>query len=99
MSIQLQLRAIKTRTELATKLGVDIKSLDLVSFTSSNCSDINCNLPAVKGNYGKCIVHQQTWYPRKLTTKGEEAKNCRGHGLFGPQFMRTYNKKLKESVV
>jgi hypothetical protein len=98
MHIQLQLKAVKTRTELATKLGVDIKSLNLVSFTSSKCNDVNCNLPAVNGNYGNCILHQQTWYPRKLTTTGEEAINCRGHGLYGPQFMRTYNNKTQKKT-
>ena len=39
----------------------------------------------------------QTWFPRLFNAKGERKKNCRGHGLYGPQFMRQYDGKTVTS--
>ena len=59
MSNSIQLREAKTRAELTTRLGADIKNLDLVSVNSLTRTDGNFNLLAVNGNYSRSILHQK----------------------------------------
>eukprot|EP00573_Skeletonema_grethae_P000959 CAMPEP_0201689626 /NCGR_PEP_ID=MMETSP0578-20130828/3186_1 /ASSEMBLY_ACC=CAM_ASM_000663 /TAXON_ID=267565 /ORGANISM="Skeletonema grethea, Strain CCMP 1804" /LENGTH=365 /DNA_ID=CAMNT_0048174325 /DNA_START=17 /DNA_END=1114 /DNA_ORIENTATION=+ len=81
---------IKTRTELANTLNVDVKALDLVKLLSTTCTTEGCNYPGVENNHRRCIVCQQSWFPRQYNKKGKPLKNCRGYGLYGPQFMRRW---------
>jgi len=87
----IRLADIRSRKDLADKLNVDIKSLDLVVLTKTTCKHDGCNLPAAQNNHNQCILCNQQWYPRELNSDGTKNKYCRGYGLYGPQFMREYN--------
>ncbi len=89
-SLDICLAEIKTRTELANALAVDVKALGLVKLLCTTCTTAGCNYPAVENNHKRCILCQQSWFPRQYNKKGKLLKNCRGHGLYGPQFMRTW---------
>lgn len=93
MRLNFRLKDIHTRTELAEKLRVDIKALDLVTLTKSSCTNNGCSLPAVLNNSNRCVLCSQSWYPRLKNEKDEDMKYCRGHGLFGAQFMRLYGER------
>lgn len=84
---------IKTRTELADKLVVDVKALDLVKLLTTTCTTAGCKYPGVENNHGRCVLCQQSWFPRLYNKKGEPLKYCRGYGLYGPQFMRKWQNK------
>ena len=87
----IRLADIRSRKDLADKLNVDIKSLDLVVLTKTTCKSDGCNLPAALNNHNQCILCNQQWYPRGFNSDGSKNKYCRGYGLYGPQFMREYN--------
>jgi hypothetical protein len=89
---------IRSRKQLADKLNVDIKSLDLVTLTDTTCKSDGCNLPTAKNNYDHCILCSQRWYPRKFSENGSINKYRRGYGLYGPQFMRQYNGTEQKKV-
>lgn len=83
-------KGVQTRSELAALLGVDVKALALVNLLDKPCKQKNCTAPAVLNNQNRCILCHQSWFPREHDVNGNRAKYCRGHGLFGPQFMRWY---------
>ena len=87
----IRLADISSRKDLADKLNVDLKSLDLVVLTKITCKSDGCNLPAALNNHNQCILCNQQWYPREFNSDGSKNKYCRGYGLYGPQFMREYN--------
>ena len=78
------------RTELAEALSININTLDLVSLTLTPCTSVGCCLPAVLNNYKRCVLCAQTWFSRNFTNRAGERVKSRGHGLYGPQFMRLY---------
>ena len=85
--VKLCLSSVRGRAELAERLNVDVRALSLVNLVESVvCSSSKCELPAIQYNQGKCILCSQSWFPREVNEKGDRVKNCRGHGLFGPQF-------------
>ncbi len=45
----------------------------------------------VANNHKRCILCRQDWYPREHNLDGTRSKYCRGHGLFGKQFMPNYS--------
>ena len=95
---KIRLSDISTCSELANEICVDAKALELVKLsTSTTCSSDDCNLPAVQKNNGRCLLCSQSWYPREFNSNGHRMKNCRGHGLFGPQYMWDYKKKKPTS--
>jgi len=67
----IRLADIRSRKDLADKLNVDIKSLDLVVLTKTTCCKHDgCNLPAAQNNHNQCILCNQQWYPRELNSDG-----------------------------
>jgi len=92
MKLDVDFKSIRSRSELATALGgVPLAALDVVMLTDDTCRCTGCFLPAVRGNHKYCILHSQTWYPSLTDAKGKPSKNCRGHLLLGPEFMKSYN--------
>lgn len=89
--LSVALKDIASRTELADALQVDVKALGLVVLKDASCTAPDCTLPAAESNKGRCILCQQSWFPRMLNSMGEKSAHCRGHGLFGPQFLRLYD--------
>ncbi len=83
---------IETRTEIANALNVDVKALDLVKLLSTTCKTESCNYPA-EYLAGWDILCQQSWFTRQFNKNGKPLKNCRGHGLYGPQFMSKWLNK------
>ena len=76
-----------TLSDLAAHLDVDVKALRLVTLHSTAiCRRAGCILPAAENNRGKCILCSQRWFP--LPTSA--ANGRRGHGLYGPKYMRNY---------
>ena len=93
-----RLSDVSTRSDLASKIGVDVKALELVKLSQSTCTTVGCNLHALLKNNGRCLLCQQSWYPRQFNSKGDRLKNCRGHGLYGPQFMYDYEGRPNPSA-
>ena len=88
--LNIRLSDVHTRTELAKKLNVDVKALNLVTLSSTPCRYDDCSLPAAENNYKCCILDSQSWFPRLTNIDGKKSKYSRGHGLYGPKFMRQY---------
>ena len=86
---------VKTRRELASALGVPVPAIDAVSLSTEACRNLGCSLFAAEGNNGRCILCSQTWFPREHDKKGNPARNRRGYGLFGPQFLPTFGTERK----
>ena len=84
------LHDIRTITELADALNVPAPALRLVALSSTACLRSNCSLSAETNNRGYCILCSQRWFPREFDAKGRPSANCRGHGLYGPQFQRQF---------
>ena len=88
-----RLADISTRSELADKIGVDVKAFDYIKLSTTTCINEDCNLLAVLKNNGRCLLCSQSWYPRKLKSNGVPLKKPqRGHGLHGLQFMYDYGR-------
>eukprot|EP00562_Extubocellulus_spinifer_P035568 CAMPEP_0178697744 /NCGR_PEP_ID=MMETSP0699-20121125/10158_1 /TAXON_ID=265572 /ORGANISM="Extubocellulus spinifer, Strain CCMP396" /LENGTH=836 /DNA_ID=CAMNT_0020343741 /DNA_START=97 /DNA_END=2607 /DNA_ORIENTATION=- len=80
-----------TRTELAEALGVPTGALDYVSLLEDKCCKKGgCSFPPANRNYGKCVCHGKSWYPRKVNADGSDAKYRRGHFLLGSKFQREH---------
>ena len=62
MRFNIRLESVKTRTELANELGIDvIKALDLVKLNSDvTCTTNGCSLPSTQSNHNRCILCQQS---------------------------------------
>lgn len=84
--LSFRLKDVRSRTELAAQLGVDRKTLGLVSLMAGTCKADGCGLPAALNDFNKCVMCRQGWFPVEPT--GERLRNIRGHGLYGPQFLR-----------
>ena len=92
MKLSVDFQSVGSRSEVAAALGgVPLAALDLVVLTDDACRCKGCSLPAARGNHKYCILHSQTWYPSLTDAKGRPAKNCRGHLLLGPEFLKGYN--------
>eukprot|EP00562_Extubocellulus_spinifer_P031445 CAMPEP_0178710732 /NCGR_PEP_ID=MMETSP0699-20121125/17939_1 /TAXON_ID=265572 /ORGANISM="Extubocellulus spinifer, Strain CCMP396" /LENGTH=841 /DNA_ID=CAMNT_0020359303 /DNA_START=197 /DNA_END=2725 /DNA_ORIENTATION=+ len=80
-----------TRTEVAEALGVPAVALDYVSLLENKCcKQRGCSFPSADRNYGKCVRHGRSWFPRKVKGDGSDSKHCRGHFLLGSKFQREY---------
>ena len=80
--VRFQLKEIKDRRQLASKLGgIDVKALDLVELSQDVCKSEDCDLLAAERNFGNCIQCRQSWFPRFLNNSGLKSAICRGHGL------------------
>jgi hypothetical protein len=73
-------------------------SHQFVELAQIECASSDCIFPSAVGNGAKCILCQQSWYPREYNDKGKRVKYCRGHGLFGPQFARCYGNSRNPST-
>ena len=96
--LTINLGEVRTRAELAAALCVRAGALSAVTLVESNaakaeCRRSGCPLSAVVSNNGWCVLCSQSWFPRKLDRFGQPAKNRRGYGLFGTQFLRTLRGK------
>ena len=89
VAVSVSLSDITQLSDLAAHLGVDVRALQLVSLhPTSICKGKTCILQAAESNRGYCILCAQQWFPRDTSAE----LNRRGHGLYGPKFMRIYNK-------
>ncbi|KAL3777636.1 hypothetical protein ACHAWO_012525 [Cyclotella atomus] len=86
---------VSTLTQLASTLQVDVKALHLVRISSDFCRSPSCNLPSCEGNNRYCILCSQTWFP---VPSKSISRNSRGHGLYGPEYMRLYNGVLQKKA-
>ena len=86
--LNFDLNEVSTLTDLANRLGVDVKALYLVSVANEKCKSPDCIFLQVHNNKNYCFMCSQSWFPKLYNRKGEKTHNCRGHGLYGPQFMR-----------
>ena len=93
----IELYRITRRSELAEALDVPISALDVVTLSCQCCKTAGCSLFAAQYNFGRCILHSQTWFPREFDRFGQPAANRRGYGLYGPQFLRNYTGKVASS--
>ena len=84
---EIALGILASRLQLSQQLDVPPKSIDLVILMESQCNSMDCILPAALNNYGKCILCAQRWFPCQFDRDGQPTSKCRGHGLYGPQFM------------
>ena len=73
--LQIDFEAIRGCRELAEKLNVDIKALDLVELLPATCGRDGCNLPAANNNYNpafcavKVGIHvSSTWMAHDQNT-------------------------------
>ena len=100
-NFNIRLSDVSTHSDLASKIGVDVKALELVKLSPSTCAPplvAGCNnLHALLKNNGRCLLCQQ-WYPRQFNSKGDRLKQCRGHSLYGPQFMYDYEGRPNPSA-
>lgn len=88
VAVSVSLSDITQLSDLASHLGVDVRALQLVSLHPTTiCKGKTCLLPAAESNRGYCILCAQQWFPRDTSAE----LNRRGHGLFGPKFLRMYN--------
>lgn len=70
MKLLFRLCAISTRTDLAHKLRVDVKALDLVlvSSPSESCASDGCNLPSIKYDQRHRVRGEgRNWEIRKMS--------------------------------
>eukprot|EP00956_Cyclotella_meneghiniana_P021054 scaffold37867_cov65-Cyclotella_meneghiniana.AAC.3 len=86
---------VSTSADLAQKLNVPHAAINLINIVSKPRKRASCPLPSCLFNYGCCILCSQTWYPHNR--KGP-SNLARGHGLYGPQYMREYNNVVKPGV-
>ena len=57
---------VQTRAELAAFLGVPLGAVNVVSLVEKECRTPECPLLAALSNHGRCVLCQQTWFPREL---------------------------------
>ena len=95
---EIAFRRVASRFELAQQLDVPVKAISLVTLLQSECNSKDCPLSAVLNNYGKCILCAQRWFPSQLDRDGQPTTKCRGHGLYGPQFMTKITGKKSSPV-
>ena len=88
---------IATRSELAETLDVPLPALDVVALATRQCRHAGCALFATEHNFGYCVLHSQSWFPRELEIFGRPSANRRGYGLYGPQFLRNHTGKMVAS--
>ena len=88
VAVSVSLSDITRLSDLAARLGVDVRALQLVKLhPTAFCKGKECILPAAESNRGFCVLCSQQWFPRNTSAE----LNRRGHGLYGPKFMRIYN--------
>ena len=88
VAVSVSLSDITRLSDLAARLGVDVRALQLVKLhPTAICKGKECILPAAESNRGFCVLCSQQWFPRNTSAE----LNRRGHGLYGPKFMCIYN--------
>ena len=77
---------VQTVDEFASVLDVPKKSIALIVPSGDKCKYDECPFDSIRGNYGYCPAHRQTWYPRE---------NQRGADMHGPDFLRSVSGHLR----
>jgi hypothetical protein len=67
-------RTVQTVSELALLLNVDVRAISYVELAQIECASSDCIFPSAVGNGAKCILCQQSWYPREYNDKGKRVK-------------------------
>jgi hypothetical protein len=83
--LKFALSEVFSLSELANRLDVDVRALQLVCLLNEECKTTDCNLLQVSNNNKYCLLCSQSRFPKLLNRRGEKTNNSRGHGLFGPQ--------------
>ena len=93
----IDLYSITSRSDLARELSVPLAVLEVVTLSTQQCKHTSCALYAAEHNFGHCVLHRRSWFPRELDRLGQPSTNRRGYGLYGPQFLRNYTGKMVAS--
>jgi hypothetical protein len=76
------LSELRIQADLAAAICIPVPALDAVSLLSAD-----------QNNHRRCIICQQSWFPRKFDRNGQVAKYRRDYGIYGPQFLRNFRGK------
>ena len=93
----INLYSITRRSDLANELSIPLAALDTVMLSTRQCRRAGCALYAAQHNFGYCVLHSQSWFPKEVNRFGQPSANRRGYDMYGPQFLRNFTGKTVSS--